>query len=123
MVIHEVVVTECEKLSGEIRKYFYAISENVSIEFSIKGVRLTNMNTMNNFGQPQILYKRKWFLLSYLQYKDVLKICSFMNYNFGTVKLKQTEGFHGFSSILETIDCSENATSIHDCQLKYKKYN
>lgn len=75
------------------------------------------------YGLFQMFVKTKWFQFSYLQNKDVLKICSFINYKFGTVKLIMPLKIHKHFPILETIDCPENATSLFDCQIKQKKYN
>lgn len=73
-----------------------------------------------------ILYsKYKRFSLTYLQYKDIIKICSFFYYNYGTVikyLKKYSINIKKNFSYLETVECYENATDIDQCKFIYSRY-
>lgn len=69
---------------------------------------------------------RAWNLVEYVQYKDVLKICSFFYFNYGTISLDINENEasiaeQAFKSI-ETIDCPSNASHPRDCRIEEAKY-
>lgn len=107
------------------------------------------MNVHSISGELQVFYKNFWVSLRFLQFKDVIKICSFFNFNYGTITIKpiahgdynphpqyfdeydsntlKYEGYHhegneNFEpSLIETIDCPLNATHPLQCKFTYSK--
>lgn len=57
-----------------------------------------------------------WIFPKYLQNKDVIKICSFFNYNYGTISLENIEDKNSVKRWIETIDCPKNASSLQFCK-------
>lgn len=84
------------------------------------------MNKKSSISGTIVIYSRNTlYSLNYLQFKDVLKICSFFNYNYGTVV-----GFNDYENLfyenkmfkrLETVECFENATEFNECKLKFSR--
>lgn len=67
-------------------------------------------------GLVEIYDKKNWLSISYLQYKDVLKICSFFYFNYGTINPQKNINNNYFAvKLIETIHCHSNASNIENC--------
>ena len=74
-------------------------------------------------GMLQIFYKKKWATISYLQYKDALKICSFFYFNYGTLLVDDRPEIENGKKLnliktFDTIECSKNSTEPKFCKFK-----
>lgn len=73
-------------------------------------------------GSLEINYYKKWIKLMYLKFNEVIKICSFFNFNYGTTSLNDAYLDYQEYELYETIDCLENATNLENCQFHKTKY-
>lgn len=80
-----------------------------------------NYNTNIITGIFQIFKGSDWRMFSYLQNKDILKICSFFNFTFGTTTLEEVSSSDVITKLMETIDCPLNATNVKNCLMKNSK--
>lgn len=73
-------------------------------------------------GYLQVFQKKTWSSIKYLLYKDVLKVCSFFFFNYGTMTVTDKLNY-GFTEELtiDTINCPTNATNSYHCQVIYKE--
>lgn len=69
-------------------------------------------------GFLEIYLKNELFRVLYLRYKDVLKICSFFNYNYGTIIVDDENENELNRKSIESVNCPLNATNLHMCKLK-----
>lgn len=65
----------------------------------------------------QIYYFYEGVNLNYIEYKDVMKICSFFYKNYGTIIFTSSKNDFTLYA-LKKINCPQNATNLHSCKLK-----
>lgn len=69
-------------------------------------------------GYFQVLKDGVWMRPFYLKNKDVLKICSYFYFNYGTTYLTNEFNDNIKTKLIETIDCWKNATNFQNCKIR-----
>ena len=79
------------------------------------------INKTNISGMLIMYSNNKWKSINYLQYKDVIKTCSFFYFNYGTILLEQKTVKHIINFAYtngKTMICRENASLYEHCKLE-----